>query len=99
MEAATRVLDALNNGEAPDMNSWSKWDQALLRDVFYEDHQRTSAQFLENMMRQGNADYRDGALGNCAECVRQWIEECKKIPFYDDEIIYEPPFDLTIRHY
>jgi hypothetical protein len=94
LAAAEQVRD---NPGSPDLNSWEKWTAATLRNVFYEEEQHTHAQSLENIMRRvihlalNNLDYQ-------AE-IQEWIEIAQNVTYAEGTIIYQPPFDLTTRHY
>ena len=92
--AAQNVLQAVQNNQTPDMNSWSKWTETLLRYVFCEYSQRIKAQDLENLLRQAFSD--PDAIETI---IPRFITEAQAISYHDGYIQYELPFDYKTYFY
>ena len=84
VNAARAVVQNIQNNQTPNFAMWAQLNEPLLRYVFFHEHMRTKAQYLENLIRQSS---------NVADTVtmlanaQAYITEAQSITFEDGEIV------------
>ena len=95
LAAANVYLAQLQSGAInPDINSFIKWHECILRYVFYHDHQRTSAQALQNFIFNKKPSVAD-VQGYIAELELMKLK--LKRSYLESKIEYEPIFERVMK--
>jgi len=99
LASAQSALTDIQNGNKPDIFSLMKWNDSMLRHVFYRIGQHQYGQYFENVVAElypmefSLLTNQTRAKTILAEYIEELQEQAAAMTDLDTPIIYEPPFE------